>query len=170
MVMPACYTASFHPCLVALYFGALTLYLGINAVVTLCRYILMILEILFIFQAVGVCRFYSGLVMMGIMELCGKQFWLAAFCEAKDVTRAIKMAARILIEMPASADFSFHYRIVMGTFRCNPAPVCAFSFMLLVGGVCSAHFAFDKFILYWPLNIIIYFGDCFMGYDAMCYG
>ncbi len=31
--------------------------------------------------------------------------------------------------------------------------------MLLVGGCyCSAHFAFDKFILYWPLNIIIYFG------------
>lgn len=28
--------------------------------------------------------------MMGIMsKLCGKQFWLA-FCEAKDVTRAIK--------------------------------------------------------------------------------
>ncbi|MDI5405279.1 hypothetical protein MJM25_30215, partial [Salmonella enterica subsp. enterica serovar Lubbock] len=25
----------------------------------------------------------------------------------------------------------------------NPAPVCAFSFMLLVGGVCSAHFVFD---------------------------
>ncbi len=31
--------------------------------------------------------------------------------------------------------------------------------MLLVGGVCSAHFAFDKFILYGPLNIIIYFGS-----------
>ncbi|EHC67897.1 hypothetical protein LTSEJOH_1279, partial [Salmonella enterica subsp. enterica serovar Johannesburg str. S5-703] len=30
------------------------------------------------------------MVMMGIMiKLCGKQFWLA-FCEAKDVTRAIK--------------------------------------------------------------------------------
>ncbi|TLX36217.1 hypothetical protein FE997_02890, partial [Salmonella enterica subsp. enterica serovar Newport] len=29
----------------------------------------------------------------------------------------------------------------------------------LVGGVCSAHFVFDKFILYWPLNIIIYFGS-----------
>lgn len=41
----------------------------------------------------------------------------------------------------------------------SPAPVCVFSFMLLVGGVCSAHFVFDKFILYWPLNIIIYFGS-----------
>ncbi|EHJ83595.1 hypothetical protein LTSEBAI_1365 [Salmonella enterica subsp. enterica serovar Baildon str. R6-199] len=31
---------------------------------------------------------------MGIMsKLCGKQFWLA-FCEAKDVTRAIKNEAK----------------------------------------------------------------------------
>ncbi|EBQ2848599.1 hypothetical protein A7D67_24335, partial [Salmonella enterica] len=43
-----------------------------------------------IFQAVGVAGFLFRLVMMGIMsKLCGKQFWLA-FCEAKDVTRAIK--------------------------------------------------------------------------------
>ncbi len=75
----------------------------------------MILEILLaIFQAVGVAGFYLfRLVMMGIIvELCGKQFWLA-FCEAKDVTRAIKIAARISIRNAASADFSFHYRIVM---------------------------------------------------------
>ncbi|EHD05122.1 hypothetical protein LTSEWAN_1380 [Salmonella enterica subsp. enterica serovar Wandsworth str. A4-580] len=31
-------------------------------------------------------------------KLCGKQFWLA-FCEAKDVTRAIKNGA--IIEAPA---------------------------------------------------------------------
>ncbi len=39
----------------------------------------------------------------------------------------------------------------------NPAPVCAFSLCFVE--VCVVRiFAFDKFILYWPLNIIIYFG------------
>lgn len=98
--------------------------------------------------------------MMGIMsKLCGKQFWLA-FCEAKDVTRAIKNGGEDFNKKCPPAlishfitGFSWEHSLP------NPAPVCAFSFMLLVGGVCSAHFVFDKFILYWPLNIIIYFGS-----------
>ncbi len=51
----------FIPCLVALLFGALTLYGIINAVVTLCRYIIFDDSgNTIIFQAVGVAGFYSG--------------------------------------------------------------------------------------------------------------
>ncbi len=46
---------------------------------------------------------------MGIMiKLCGEQFWLA-FCEAKDVARAIKNGGEDFNKkMPASAAFSFY--------------------------------------------------------------
>lgn len=98
--------------------------------------------------------------MMGIMsKLCGKQFWLA-FCEAKDATRAIKNGGEDFNKKcPPALISHFITGLSWEHSLPNPAPVCAFSFMLLVGGVCSAHFAFDKFILYWPLNIIIYFGS-----------
>ncbi|EAN3948385.1 hypothetical protein EGG64_18335, partial [Salmonella enterica] len=95
------------------------------------------------------------MVMMGIMsKLCGKQFWLA-FCEAKDVTRAIKNGGEDFNQKcPPALISHFITGLSWEHSLPNPAPVCAFSFMLLVGGVCSAHFVFDKFILYWPLNII----------------
>ncbi|EEJ2302748.1 hypothetical protein YI53_000753 [Salmonella enterica subsp. enterica] len=100
------------------------------------------------------------MVMMGIMsKLCGKQFWLA-FCEAKDVTRAIKNGGEDFNKKcPPALISHFITGLSWEHSLPNPAPVCAFSFMLLVGGMCSAHFVFDKFILYWPLNIIIYFGS-----------
>lgn len=86
-------------------------------------------------------------------------FWLA-FCEAKDVTRAIKNGGEDFNKKcPPALISHFITGLSWEHSLPNPAPVCAFSFMLLVGGVCSAHFVFDKFILYWPLNIIIYFGS-----------
>ncbi|HII1670374.1 TPA: hypothetical protein ACYZE8_000737 [Salmonella enterica] len=100
------------------------------------------------------------MVIMGIMiKLCGEQFWLA-FCEAKDVARAIKNGGEDFNKKCPPALLSHFINGSSWEHSLpNPAPVCACSFMLIVGGVCSAHFAFDKFILYGPLNIIICFGS-----------
>lgn len=80
---------------------------------------------------------------MGIMsKLCGKQFWLA-FCEAKDVTRAIKNGGKDFNKKcPPALISHFITGLSWEHSLPNPAPVCAFSFMLLVGGVCAVRILF----------------------------
>lgn len=81
--------------------------------------------------------------MMGIMsKLCGEKFWLA-FCEAKDVTRAIKNGGEDFNKKCSPALIS-HF-ITGSSWEHslpNPAPVCAFSFMLIVGGGVQCAFCF----------------------------
>ncbi|HAU3147091.1 TPA: hypothetical protein JDD71_003629 [Salmonella enterica subsp. salamae] len=90
-----------------------------------------------------------------IIKLCGEQFWLA-FCEAKDVTRAIKNGGEDFNKKcPPALISHFINGLSWEHSLPNPAPVCAFSFMLIVVCVCSAHFAFDKFILYLKSDLVI---------------
>lgn len=98
--------------------------------------------------------------MINIMvKLCGKQFFLA-FCEAKDVARAIKNGGEDFNKKcPPALISHFINGLSWEHSLPNPAPVCACSFMLIVGFVCNAHIAFDNVISYWPLKIIIYFGS-----------
>ncbi|EAN8324747.1 hypothetical protein C5V99_13945 [Salmonella enterica] len=66
------------------------------------------------------------MVMMGIMiKLCGKQFWLA-FCEAKDVTRAIKNGGEDFNKKcPPALIFHFITGLSWEYERGHYLPVCA---------------------------------------------
>lgn len=82
------------------------------------------------------------------------------FCEVKDVICVIKNGGEdfnkkcLLVLI-----FYFIIGLLWEYLLFNFVFVCVFSFMFFVGGVCSVYFVFDKFILYWLLNIIIYFGS-----------
>lgn len=79
---------------------------------------------------------------MGIMsKLCGKQFWLA-FCEAKDVTRAIKNGGEDFNKKcPPALISHFITGLSWEHSLPNPAPVCAFSLCFL-WEVCAVRILF----------------------------